>query len=146
MTHPSPEADTLSVRGPVELITAVPYLLGFVPERSLVLVAMQDTALIVTVRIDLADCDTVKTLEKHKSRLMLLDYKDANKAGGTKITETVFDYGDGVIDFPGCHRVLKSINFKGWLCADLDVARQGPRKSYERCADYVVNKLEPIYV
>lgn len=94
----------------------------------------------------LADCDVVKTLEKHKSRLMLLDYKDANKAGGTKITETVFDFGDGVIDFPGCHRVLKSINFKGWLCADLDVARKGPRASYERCADYVVNKLEPIYV
>jgi len=98
-----------------------------------------------TAHLYLADCDTVKTLEKHKSRLMLLDYKDAKKVG-TKITENVFDFGDGVIDFPGCHRVLKSINFKGWLCADLDVARKGPRASYERCAEYVVDKLEPIYV
>jgi len=98
-----------------------------------------------TAHLYLADCDVVKTLEKHKSRLMLLDYKDARKVG-TKITENVFDFGDGVIDFPGCHRVLKSISFKGWLCVDLDVARQGPRASYERCGAYVVDKLEPIYV
>jgi len=97
-----------------------------------------------TAHLYLGECDTVKTLEKHKSRLMLLDYKDAKRVG-TKITENVFDFGDGEIDFPGCHRVLKSINFKGWLCVDLDVARNGPRKSYERCADYVVNKLESIY-
>ncbi|HXA49316.1 MAG TPA: TIM barrel protein [Candidatus Acidoferrum sp.] len=93
----------------------------------------------------LADCDVVKTIDKHKSRLMLLDYKDAKKVG-TKITENVFDFGDGAVDFPGCHRVLKSINFKGWLCADLDVAREGPRKSYERCQEYIVTKLESIYV
>jgi hypothetical protein len=41
--------------------------------------------------------------------------------------------------------VLKSIGYKGWLCVDLDIARQGPRVSYQRCAEYVVNKLEPIY-
>jgi len=29
---------------------------------------------------------------------------------------------------------------------DLDIARQGPRASYERCGEYVVNKLESIYV
>jgi hypothetical protein len=47
---------------------------------------------------------------------------------------------------PFCHRVLKSIGFKGWLCVDLDIARKGPRASYERCGEYVVNKLESIYV
>ena len=89
--------------------------------------------------------DVVKTIEKHKSRLMLLDYKDARK-GAPKFLDTIYDLGDGDIDFPGCHRVLKSINYKGWLCVDLDTARKGPRTSYERCADYVVNKLESIYV
>ena len=92
----------------------------------------------------LADCDVPKTLEKHKSRLMLLDYKDARHVTG-KIKDDVFDFGDGNIDMPACHRVLKSINFKGWICADLDVARKGPRASYEHCAQYVVEKLEPIY-
>lgn len=51
----------------------------------------------------------------------------------------------GEIDFPGCHRVLKSANFKSWLCVDLDIARNGPRASYERCGAYVASKLEPIY-
>jgi sugar phosphate isomerase/epimerase len=98
-----------------------------------------------TAHLYLADCDVVKTLEKHKSRLMLLDYKDARK-NSDKLLDNIFDLGDGAVDFPGCHRVLKSINFKGWLCVDLDIARKGPRASYERCAQYVVDKLEPIYV
>jgi hypothetical protein len=41
--------------------------------------------------------------------------------------------------------VLKSIAFDGYLIVDLDIARQGPRASYERCGEYVVNKLDPIY-
>jgi len=98
-----------------------------------------------TAHLHLAGIDVVKTLEKYKSRLMLADYKDARKVG-EKLQDNIFDLGDGEIDFPGCHRVLKSIAFKGWLCVDLDTARQGPRASYERCGAYVVSKLEPIYV
>ena len=30
----------------------------------------------------------------------------------------------GEIDFPACHRALKSIGFKGWICVDLDTARE----------------------
>ena len=86
-----------------------------------------------------------KILDRYKSRLMLLDYKDA-KRGIAKFTDSIFDFGDGDIDFAACHRVLKSANYKGWICADLDTARNGPRASYERCGAYVVNKLEPIYV
>jgi inosose dehydratase len=98
-----------------------------------------------TAHLYLADCDVVKTIEKHKSRLMLLDYKDARKISD-KLLDNIFDLGDGDVDFPGCHRVLKSIGYKGWLCVDLDTARKGPRVSYQRCAEYVVNKLESIYV
>jgi sugar phosphate isomerase/epimerase len=58
---------------------------------------------------------------------------------------SIFDLGDGEIDFPACHQVLKSISFKGWLIVDLDIARQGQRVSYERCGAYVVEKLERIY-
>jgi hypothetical protein len=50
------------------------------------------------------------------------------------------------VDFPGCQRVLKSIHYKGWICVDLDTARLGPRADYERCGEYVVEKLQPIYV
>ena len=42
--------------------------------------------------------------------------------------------------------MLKSIDFKGWLIVDNDIAREGPRASYEACGRYVVNTLEPVYV
>jgi sugar phosphate isomerase/epimerase len=103
-----------------------------------------------TAHLHLAGCDVAKTLEKHKSRLMLADYKDAKRAENAKPDtfdrNTIFDLGDGEIDFPACHRVLKSISYKGWLVVDLDIARQGPRASYQRCGSYVVEKLERVYV
>ena len=99
-----------------------------------------------TAHLHLAGIDVVKCLDKHQGRLMMADYKDAKREGFKgNILPNIFDLGDGEIDFPACHRVLKSANFKSWLCVDLDVARQGPRVSYERCRDYIVSKLEPIY-
>jgi sugar phosphate isomerase/epimerase len=102
-----------------------------------------------TAHLHLAGCDVVKTLERYKDRLMLADYKDAKKPanqGDTFDRNTIFDLGDGEIDFAGCHRVLKSMKYQGWLIVDLDIARQSPRASYERCGSFVVDKLEPIYV
>ena len=102
-----------------------------------------------TAHLHLAGCDVVKTLEKHKHRLMLADYKDARRQANAKPDafdrDTIFDLGDGEIDFPGSHAVLKSISYQGWLIVDLDIARQGPRASYERCGAYVVNKIESVY-
>lgn len=98
-----------------------------------------------TAHLYLAGIDPPKSIGKHKARLMLLDYKDARHVG-EKLQDNIFDLGDGEIDFPACHRILKSIAYKGWICVDLDTARKGPRASYERCGAYVVDKLEPIYV
>jgi inosose dehydratase len=102
-----------------------------------------------TAHLHLAGCDVARTLEKHGKRLMLADYKDARRAPNAKPDtfdrNTIVDLGDGEIDFPACHRVLRSLSFEGWLIVDLDIAREGPRKSYERCGEYVVRKLEPVY-
>ncbi len=100
-----------------------------------------------TAHVYLAGADPVAVLEKHKHRLMFLDYKDAKRADlKTDYRPNIFDLGDGELDFPACHRILKDIGYRGWNCVDLDIARNGPRVSYQRCAAYVVNKLEPIYV
>jgi len=102
-----------------------------------------------TAHLHLAGCDVVKTLEKHKHRLVMADYKDAKRLPGAKPDTfdraSIFDLGAGEIDFPGCHRVLKSIDFQGWLIVDLDIARDGPRASYERSGRYVVEHLESVY-
>jgi hypothetical protein len=48
-------APLLRISSPESLFEAIPYLLGFHPEASLVLVGLDDSQLVVTVRIDLAD-------------------------------------------------------------------------------------------
>jgi sugar phosphate isomerase/epimerase len=102
--------------------------------------------------------------QKYKHRIMFMDYKDARwttpaadvvldngrvlekDSKGARFFSSIYDLGDGEIDFPSCHRVLKEVAFKGWNCVDLDTARKGPRASYERSGAYIVNTLEPIYV
>ena len=98
-----------------------------------------------TAHLYLAGMDSAKILDRYKDRLMLADYKDAKRGAGNFL-QNIFDLGDGDVDFPACHRVLKAASFKSWLIVDLDIARQGPRVSYERCGAYVVKTLEPIYV
>ena len=100
-----------------------------------------------TAHVHLGGGDVPKIMEKYKHRLMLADYKDARRAGlAANFLPNIFDLGDGEIDFPACHRVLETVSFKGWLCVDLDIARNGIKTSYERCGKYVVNTLEKIYV
>jgi inosose dehydratase len=114
-----------------------------------------------TAHLHLGGSNVVEMFQKYKSRLVMMDYKDARwtipPPGFTdsngevvdpelaKFQSSIYDLGDGEIDFRGCHHVLKEIGYQGWNCVDLDTARKGPRTSYERCGDYVVNTLEPIY-
>jgi inosose dehydratase len=117
-----------------------------------------------TAHLDLAGCDVVGTIEKYKQRIKLLDYKDAKwttpasdrpHPNGTvppedspeeRILSSIHDLGDGEIDFPACHRILKSVNYRGWICVDLDRAPLGPRADFERCGAYITKRLEPIYL
>ena len=117
-----------------------------------------------TAHLHLAGCDVVGTLNRYKHRIRFLDYKDARwttpandwvQSNGkafpkdssmARFFSSIYDLGDGEVDFPGCHRVLKSVNYQGWICVDLDTARKGPRADFERCGAYVVKKLQPIYL
>jgi sugar phosphate isomerase/epimerase len=99
-----------------------------------------------TAHVHLGGGDVPAIMNKHKHRLMLADYKDAKRDSSLVFPKNIFDLGDGEIDFPACHRVLKSVNFKSYLIVDLDIARNGPLASYQRCAKYVTGKLESIYV
>ncbi len=116
-----------------------------------------------TAHLHLGGSNVVEIYKKYAKRLMSMDYKDAKwttpaqdfvldngrvlskDSEEAKFFESIYDLGDGQIDFPSCHKILKSVNFKGWICVDLDTARKGPRTSYERSGDYIIKKLEPIY-
>jgi sugar phosphate isomerase/epimerase len=117
-----------------------------------------------TAHLNLAGCDVVATLERYKERIHFLDYKDsrwttptadvvqpigrvlAKDSSEARFFSSIYDLGDGQVDFPGCHRVLKSVGYRGWICVDLDTARQGPLASYRHCDEYITRQLEPIYV
>jgi inosose dehydratase len=116
-----------------------------------------------TAHLHLGGSDVVKIYQQYKDRLIFMDYKDARRTTPTsdltlpngkvhkrdsreaKFFESIYDLGDGDIDFPACHRILKDIGYQGWICVDLDFTRNGPRASYERCGRYIVDRLEPIY-
>ncbi len=117
-----------------------------------------------TAHLDLAGCDVVGTIERYKQRIKLLDYKDAKwttpaadrpHPTGTvapedspeeRVLSSIHDLGDGEIDFPACHRILKSVNYRGWICVDLDRAPLGPLVDFGRCGAYITKRLEPIYL
>jgi sugar phosphate isomerase/epimerase len=117
-----------------------------------------------TCHMNLAGCDVPGTLNRYKDRIRFLDYKDSKWTTPSKdwvqpngktfpkdSTEARFfnssyDLGDGQVNFPECHRVLKSVHYRGWICVDLDAARLGPLADFKRCGNYIVNKLEPIYL
>jgi sugar phosphate isomerase/epimerase len=116
-----------------------------------------------TAHLNLAGCDVVATLDRYKDRIRFLDYKDSKwttptadvvqpnghvlpkDSDGARFFSSIYDLGDGQVDFPGCHRVLRSVAYRGWICVDLDTARRGIRTSYERCGAYITSRLEPIY-
>jgi sugar phosphate isomerase/epimerase len=116
-----------------------------------------------TAHLELAGCDVVRTLERYKHRIKLLDYKDAkwitegsikSQPNGTvpseakseeQILSSIHDLGDGEVDFPACHRVLRSVNYRGWICVDLDRAPLGPSGDFGRCGAYITKHLERIY-
>jgi len=117
-----------------------------------------------TAHLHLAGVNVVQTFAKYKRRLIFMDYKDATwttpaadlvldngkveskDSKSARFFSSIYDLGDGEIDFPACHRLLAEESYKGWICVDLDLARKGPRTSYERCGAYIVDKLEPIYL
>lgn len=116
-----------------------------------------------TAHLYLGGCNVVETFARYKHRLVFMDYKDARwttpkadvvlpngqvvkkNSFDAKFFDSIYDLGDGNIDFPACHRILKQIHYEGWICVDLDTTRKGPLASYRHCDQYIVNRLQPIY-
>ena len=116
-----------------------------------------------TAHAHLAGCNVLEVFQRHASRITFIDYKDARntparedirlengrvlQAGSASATffNSIYDLGEGEIDFRPLHRVLKKVRFRGWICPDLDYVRISPRDSFGRCMRYIREKLEPIY-
>lgn len=82
-----PEMRTASIRTPDDVIRAVPYLLGFHPRESLVLLALAGSRLVLTVRLDLADAagDDPRPL---RETLEVVARAQATRLLGVVVTDT----------------------------------------------------------
>jgi hypothetical protein len=76
----------------------------------------------------IAGCDVVGTLDRYKHPVHFLDYKDAKgttpgkdwvlpngellsrNSAAPRFYASIYDLGDGAVDFPACHRVLKRVD------------------------------------
>jgi hypothetical protein len=84
---------TMRISGPADLLQAVPYLLGFHPTDSLVLLGLDDRRLVVTARVDLPDLAEPRVL----SQLI-----DALAHGGAReLLAVVYGEGGPVPDISG---------------------------------------------
>jgi hypothetical protein len=72
--------------GPAELVQAIPYLLGFHPLRSLVLVGLANGTLVVTARLDLADARIAEVVFETAAALQ--------RGGSREIVAAVYDDAD----------------------------------------------------
>ncbi len=117
-----------------------------------------------TIHLHIGGSDVVELFEKYGHRLVFMDYVDVRytyaskdlhlpngiveKAGTHNATFMLSnqDLGDGVLDFPALHRVLKRNKYKGWICIDHHYTPVSPRHSFTRCRQYIRETLEPIYL
>lgn len=83
--NPRRRAAAHRIAGPGELLQAVPYLLGFRPHESLVLIGLAHGELVVTARLDLADAEASCAVEETIATL--------SRGGAREIIAAVYDEG-----------------------------------------------------
>lgn len=100
-----------------------------------------------TAQVWMGGADPVRVIEKYKRRIAYLHYKDIRGyyRDSKDYLNNVIELGRGVIDFPAIHRILKSVNYKGWITIDLDNARVTPLESAKINREYIDRVLTPIY-
>lgn len=97
------------ISGPAELLQAVPYLLGFHPHDSLVLIGLHEAELVVTARLDLPaaevpDSEVRELLEQTiaalvrggTSALVAAIYAEAPREDGWRLTAALLDAVDAL--------------------------------------------------
>ena len=100
-----------------------------------------------TAQLYMGGADPVAFFGKYKNRIIYAHYKDITGYHRSLpgYRDNVIELGRGVIDFPELHRILKSVNYKGWITIDLDNARISPRESARVQREYIDRVLAPIY-
>lgn len=123
---------TLRLRSPGELLDAVPYLLGFHPQESLVLIGLEGSLLVVTARLDLTDAAVPEVLDDAVAAI--------HRGGATDLVAVVYASGpaaDSVAALPWAEladRVMETADDLG--CVLIDALLVGDRRWWSyTCAE-----------
>lgn len=89
-----------------------------------------------TAHLAAGGCDPVAIFERYKNRIRfthLKDLKGALKSGGMQAGVEVYsnfrELGEGDINFKSIFDVLKSVDYQGYLCGELDRSRYTNKES-----------------
>lgn len=136
-------APPLKVKGPADLIQAVPYLLGFHPAESLVAVALRGARqrLDLTLRLDLSDeADSSDADSNDATSMIVADYLARNRADAAVLvvyTESAHPGSETLGDLPRSSlvdAVARELELRGIAVQDRLLVSRGRWRSY-LCTD-----------
>ena len=101
-----------------------------------------------TAHLVAGNCDPVRIIEKYLKRVNFIHLKDikgteAESAGmasaGMEVYSNFCDLGDGIVNFRKVFDLLKSVNYEGPLCEELDQAPISNAVSAKNNYEYILN-------
>ena len=99
-----------------------------------------------TGHIFLGGGNVVEIIDKYRNRINYVHLKDA---AGTfqrpDFGENIREMGNGEIDFQAVMKILKKINYKGWLNVEQDFTPMTPYESAAQSMKYINGTMKPIY-
>ena len=99
-----------------------------------------------TAHLTASGCDAVEIYDRYKDRIRFTHLKDIDmhevlKSEGMEQGKEVYsnfrELGQGTVNFKGVFDVLKSVNYDGYLCAELDRSRFGNKESAAMSLKYL---------
>lgn len=102
-----------------------------------------------TAHLTTADCDAAGVMEKYAKRIKFLHLKDYNigdsvgsqgikKREGVEVYSNFRELGQGSIDFKRVFKVLKDVDYDGYMCTELDNTRFTNKVSAEMNYKYIL--------
>lgn len=99
-----------------------------------------------TGHIHLAGGDVLPILRKYRTRINYFHFKDGVRPFvRPRFEPNLRELGQGEVNFPDVMRLLKEINYRGWINVEQDTTRLTPKQSSAISMTYVKEKLKPIY-
>lgn len=106
-----------------------------------------------TAHLTKAGMDPVKIMRRYKDRIAYMhikdvtpDRQDQDRTGlpvlsGTEALPIFCELGRGSVDFPAVVRLLKEIDYDGWMTIEIDQSTSTPLNSMTICRDYMEREL-----